>query len=119
MTLIQGQVADDLQAYENAMWMTTAFFIPTSSLSPLWGRFGTIFPIRVLVIPMALFMAAGSFVCSRATAFVPFIVGRVLSGIAGGAVLSLSIIIVLELTTKRRRGLFIGLVNAGFTSGVA
>ncbi len=31
----------------------------------------------------------------------------------------LAFILVLELTTKRRRGLFIGLLNAGFTTGVS
>lgn len=30
----------------------------------------------------------------------------------------LSFILILELTTKRRRGLFIGMVNAGFTTGI-
>ena len=31
----------------------------------------------------------------------------------------LAFILILELTTKRRRGLFIGMVNAGFTTGIS
>lgn len=33
--------------------------------------------------------------------------------------MTVSFILVLELTGKKRRGLFIGLVNAGFTTGVS
>jgi predicted MFS family arabinose efflux permease len=47
------------------------------------------------------------------------LVGRALSGVGAAGILTISIILVLELTTKRTRGLFIGLVNAGYTSGVA
>jgi MFS family permease len=33
--------------------------------------------------------------------------------------MTISFILVLELSGKKRRGLFLGLVNAGFTTGVA
>lgn len=42
-----------------------------------------------------------------------------ISGIGTAGILSISIIFVLELASKKRRGLFVGLVNAGYTTGVA
>lgn len=45
--------------------------------------------------------------------------GRVVSGIGAAGILTISIILVLEFSGKERRGLLVGLVNAGYTSGVA
>ena len=56
---------------------------------------------------------------SQARSFVAFIAGRIVSGMGAAGIMTISIILVLELTGKKRRGLFIGLINAGYTSGVA
>ena len=48
-----------------------------------------------------------------------FLLGRAIQGIGGAGIMTVSFILVLELTGKKRRGLFIGLVNAGFTTGVS
>lgn len=117
--MIQGQVAEDLGAYEEAMWFTTAFFIPASSLAPVAGRLADIFSPRSLIIPVAVLIAAGSLIASLAKTFAVFILGRSLTGAGCGGVLTLSVILVLDLTTKRKRGLFIGLLNAGYTIGIS
>ena len=119
MTIIQGTIAQELQAYGSAMWFTTAYLIPMSSLAPLAGRLATIFAPRSLVLPISLFVALGALVTSRARSFAVFILGRVLTGVGGAGVLTLSLILVLDLSDKKSRGLFIGLVNAGFTVGVS
>ena len=119
MTMIQGKIAEDLNAYKNAMWFTSSFLIPMSSLAPVTGRLATIFPPRGLVLPIATFMAIGSLVCSQATTFGVFITGRVIAGLGGAGVLTLAIIVVLELSSKKTRGVLVGLVNAGFTLGVS
>ncbi len=119
MTIIQGQIADDIDAHAQAIWFTTAYLIPLSSLAPVAGRLATIFSPRTLVVPIALAFSIGSLVTSRATSFGAIAAGRAIAGLGGAGVLSLCIIFTLELTSKKRRGLFIGLVNTGFTSGVA
>ena len=48
-----------------------------------------------------------------------FLVGRVVTGIGSAAITPVALILVTELTSKRRRGLFIGLVNTGYTIGVS
>lgn len=117
--MIQGKLAEDLDAYEAAMWFTSAYLIPMSSLAPVTGRLATIFPARNLVLPVAAFIATGSLVCSRATTFGAFIAGRVIAGVGGAGVLTLAVIVVLELTSKKTRGVYVGMVNACFTFGVS
>ena len=67
----------------------------------------------------AVTLAMGAFITSRATSLAVFLAGRAITGVGAAGILTLAIILVIELTTKRRRGLFIGLVNAGFTTGVS
>ncbi len=66
-----------------------------------------------------MIFSIGGLVVSQAPSFTVFLVGRAISGVGAAGILTISIILVLELTSKKRRGVFIGLVNAGYTSGVA
>ncbi|KAI5462711.1 major facilitator superfamily domain-containing protein [Mariannaea sp. PMI_226] len=120
MTLIQGTIAAELHAYDNnAMWFSSAFLIPMSSLAPIAGRLATIFPPRLLILYVAGLMAVGSALCATASTFAGFLAGRVISGLGGAGVLTLAVIFGLELTTEKTRGLVMGGINAGFTVGVS
>ncbi|KAJ4396043.1 hypothetical protein N0V93_000259 [Gnomoniopsis smithogilvyi] len=119
ITMIQGYIADDLDAHDKAIWFTSVFLIVVGCTSPLSGRLATIFSLRHMVLASALLFAAGAVICSRATSFVAFILGRAITGMGGGCIMTLSLILVLQLTSRKRRGLFIGMVNAGFTLGVS
>lgn len=119
ITMVQGYIADDLDAHDKAIWFTSVYLIVVGSTAPLAGRLATIFSLRHMVLVSALLFAAGAVICSRATSFVVFILGRTLTGMGGGCIMTLALILVLQLTSRKRRGLFIGLVNAGFTLGVS
>ena len=119
MTMTQSTVAADLDAYEEAMWFTSAYLITTSSCAPLVGRLSTIFTPGIMILFSSFFFAVGAIVASQAHSFAVFILGRCLVGVGGAGVMTLSLILVLQLTTKKRRGLFVGMVNAGFTIGLS
>ncbi|EEY14354.1 conserved hypothetical protein [Verticillium alfalfae VaMs.102] len=102
ITMAQSAIAEDLQAYEEALWFTSSYLISTSAMSPLIGRLATIFSPRVLVLPTGLFFAAGGAVTATAHSFGVFILGRVLTGIGGAGITNLAIILVLELTSKTK-----------------
>lgn len=117
--MAQGSIAEDLGAHEQVLWLTTSFLIPMSSFAPVAGRLASIYQPRTLVPPISLFFAVGSLLCALANSFTVFIIGRVIAGVGAAGVLTLSIITVLELTSRKQRGIFIGLVNAGMTIGVS
>lgn len=119
MTMIQGHIAEDLDAYDSAMWFTSTYLIVMASTSPLAGRLVTIFSLRSMVLVSALLFAAGALVTSRAHSFAVFVAGRALTGLGGGCVMTLALILVLQLSSRKRRGLLLGIVNAGFTVGVS
>jgi hypothetical protein len=119
ITMIQGAIAADLDAYDDTMWFTSGYLITMSSLAPLSGRLAAIFSPRSLVLPIAVSVALGSVLCACAGSFAVFVLGRVVTGVGGAGVMALAIILVLDLTDKTRRGLVMGMVNAGFTVGVS
>ncbi|KAK4463384.1 major facilitator superfamily domain-containing protein [Cladorrhinum samala] len=115
----QSTIASDLDAYAYAMWFTSSYLIAMSSTAPLIGRLSMIFSPGLMILTSSLFFSLGAIVTSIAPSFAVFIFGRVLCGIGSGGVMTLCMILVIQLTSKRRRGLWIGLVNAGFTFGVS
>ncbi|KAK0651589.1 major facilitator superfamily domain-containing protein [Cercophora newfieldiana] len=115
----QGTIAADLDAYENAMWLTSSYLISMSSVAPLVGRFAQQFSPGAMILFSSFFFSLGAIVTSQARSFAVFILGRVLVGVGGGGIMTLSLILVIQLTSKRRRGLMIGLTNAGFTIGLS
>ncbi len=90
-----------------------------SSTSPLCARLAQIFSPRSCVFVFSLFFAAGGIVTSTALSLRNFLIGRAIQGVGGAGIMTVSFILVLELAGKKNRGLFIGLLNTGFTIGVS
>ncbi|KAI2623793.1 major facilitator superfamily domain-containing protein [Xylaria nigripes] len=118
ITMAQSTIAADLDTYEEAMWFTTSFLVAMSSTSPLTGKLATIFTPRSMVLASSVLFSIGAIITSQARSFAVFILGRVITGLGSGGVTVLAFILVLELTTKKNRGFYVGLTNAGFTTGV-
>jgi len=64
-------------------------------------------------------LGLGALLTSFAQTFASFIVGRIITGVGAAGVFTVSIIVVLELSGPTKRGAVIGLLNSGFTVGVA
>jgi predicted MFS family arabinose efflux permease len=86
---------------------------------PLVGRLCQIFSSRNYIFASIIIQCIGLLITSIAPKLWMFLVGRVFTGIGSAAVTPVALILVTELTSKRRRGLFIGLVNTGYTIGVS
>lgn len=112
ITTTQSTIAADLDAYEYAMWFTSSYMITMSSVAPLIGRLSMIFTPGHMILIASCFFSVGAVVTSQARSFVVFIVGRILVGIGGGGIMTLAMILVIQLTSKKSRGLWIGLTNA-------
>ncbi|KAJ5197745.1 uncharacterized protein N7498_006862 [Penicillium cinerascens] len=119
MTTAQSYIAADLDAFAEATWFTSAFMIAMSSVTPLSGRLSEIFTPRIYVTFSGLVLALGLFITAAAPTLAVFLLGRVVTGIGSGGLMSVAIILVLDLASPKRRGLYIGVINAGYTTGVA
>jgi len=90
-----------------------------SSVVPLGGRLSQIFSPQIYLLFSSLVTAAGLLVTGLAKTLAVFLLGRVVTGCGSAGVMTTSIMLVLDLASKKRRGLFIGMVNTGYTTGVA
>ncbi|OQO04241.1 hypothetical protein B0A48_10852 [Cryoendolithus antarcticus] len=119
LTTTQSAIASDLDAFELTSWFTSAYLIAMSALGPLNGKFAAVFTPRITIFASSVMLAIGVVISGLASGFRDFIVGRIFAGIGAAGIFTVSIIIVLELTGSKRRGLAIGMLNTGFTIGVA
>ncbi|KUJ11835.1 MFS general substrate transporter [Mollisia scopiformis] len=119
ITTTQSKIAEDLDAFAAASWFTSAYLIAASSISPLSARLAQVFSPRVCVLVSSVFFALGGLIASQAQDLTGFLAGRAVQGLGGAGIMTISFILVLELAGKKRRGLYIGLVNTGFTIGVS
>ncbi|KAM0715029.1 hypothetical protein Q7P37_009494 [Cladosporium fusiforme] len=119
LTTTQSAIAADLDAFDKTTWFTSAYLIAMSALGPLNGKLAAVFTPRITMFASTVLLAIGTITSGLAGDFSSFIIGRVFTGIGAAGIFTVSIIIVLELTSAKQRGLAIGLLNTGFTIGVA
>ncbi|KAE8153153.1 major facilitator superfamily domain-containing protein [Aspergillus avenaceus] len=119
MTTAQSDIAADLDAFSETTWFNSAYLIAASSVTPLAGRLSQIFTPRVYVLFSCVVLSIGLFITAASRNLTVFLLGRALTGCGGGGIMVTTIILTLDLTSKKRRGLFIGLINVGMTTGVS
>lgn len=66
-----------------------------------------------------MIISMGSVITSTAGTFEHFIIGRIVTGAGGGGIFIVSSIMAIQMTSPKRRGLYIGLANSGMTVGVS
>lgn len=119
MTTIQSSIAVDLDAFQSASWFTSTYFVAGASITPLAGRLCKIFSPRSYILVSSIIMAIGALITSLSPRLAVFLVGRAVTGIGGAAVFPVSLILVIELTSTKRRGLYLGCINTCYTIGIA
>jgi MFS family permease len=119
ITTIQSPIASDLGVSDEVSWFTSAYLIAITSIMPVAGRLCTIFSVRVYLVASVLIQVCGLFLTSQATALATFLAGRAVTGIGSAAITPIAFILVTELTSPQRRGLYFGCINTGYTAGVA
>ncbi|KAF2680985.1 MFS general substrate transporter [Lentithecium fluviatile CBS 122367] len=119
LTTTQSAIAADLDAFEQASWFTSSYLIAMSSLAPLMGRLSQVFSPRLCMFSSTVIICVGCVATALSNTFTMFMVGRALTGAGAAGVLIVAIIIVIQMTSPARRGLYIGLANSGMTVGVS
>ncbi|EDP52303.1 MFS multidrug transporter, putative [Aspergillus fumigatus A1163] len=119
LTTAQLDIAEDFDAFSETTWFSSAYLIAMSSVSPLAGRLCQIFTARNYTLFSVGILSVGLFVTAASQSLPVFLFGRALSGCGSAGVMVTSFIFILDLASKRRRGLFIGLLNVGVTTGIS
>ena len=119
MTTIQSPIAEELGASSEVTWFNSAYLIAVTSLTPISGKLCQIFTPPVYLLASIVVQAIGILTTSQARSTHVFLAGRAVTGIGTAAVTPVAFILVTKLTPPKRRGIFFGLINTGYTTGLA
>lgn len=117
LSTLVADIASDLDAIPYISWITTAYLLSTSIVQPL-GRLSDIFGRKPMLQGCIFIFTLGCLQCATASTTTAFVVGRFLSGFAGG-LNTLGTIIMSDLIPLRKRGVFQGLGNTFYALGAS
>ncbi|KAJ3168162.1 hypothetical protein HDU88_001600 [Geranomyces variabilis] len=87
------QIASDLNAVASMTWIGTSYLLTTTALQPMYGKLSDIFGRRVMMLSCITVFVLGNLVCALAPTMRLLIIGRVISGVGGAGLQSLTLII--------------------------
>ncbi|TAQ83391.1 hypothetical protein B7494_g8286 [Chlorociboria aeruginascens] len=98
-------------------WLASAYLISNAAFQPLSGRLTDIFSRRAGLVVSNVLFAIGNLVCGLATNEWAMIAGRVIAGMGGGGLMSISTFVASDLVPLRKRGMIQGVGNLSFGAG--
>lgn len=108
-------IVEDLGGLRQASWITIGYMLAMAASVPIYGWLGDNFGrAKILMIALVVF-ALGSIVSASAGTMDHMIAGRILQGLGGGGLMSLSQSLIGELVPIRQRARFQGYFAAMFT----
>lgn len=101
-------------------WLASAYLIANAALQPLSGRLTDIYGRKAGLIFSNVFFAAGNLICGLARHQWVMILGRVVAGMGGGGLNTISSFVASDLVPLRKRGIYQGFGNIcwGLGSGL-
>ncbi|KAL8704060.1 MAG: hypothetical protein Q9201_002759 [Fulgogasparrea decipioides] len=111
MATLAAPIATSFTSLPLLAWLVTAFFIGQAAAQPLSGKLTDIFSRQWGMIFSNVVFAGGNIICGFAKEKWIMILGRLVAGIGGGCVNSVSTILVSDLVPLRQRGIWQGIGN--------
>ncbi len=107
-------IAGDLGGAERVSWIVIAYLIAATIASPVYGRLGDLLGRkRLMYVALAVFIGA-SLICALSNGILMLTAGRVLQGLGGGGLMTLSQALIGETVPPRERARY-----QGFLASVA
>ena len=107
-------IAGELGEVERVSWVVVSYLVAATIAAPVYGRLGDVLGRRrLLFVALALFIAASA-LCALAPGIPALTAARVLQGLGGGGLMTLSQALVGEAVPPRERGRYQGYLASVF-----
>ncbi|TPX08157.1 uncharacterized protein E0L32_001947 [Thyridium curvatum] len=114
---LSAPIASEFQSLSLLSWLATAYLIANAACQPISGRLTDIFGRGPGLVFSNVFFAIGNLICGLAQSDGVMILGRVVAGIGGGGLMSISTFLASDLVPLRKRGIIQGIGNIAYGSG--
>ncbi|KAI1429539.1 major facilitator superfamily domain-containing protein [Xylaria sp. FL1777] len=117
MATLSAPISSEFQSLSLLPWLATAYLISNAACQPISGRLTDIFGRGPGLIFSNIFFAAGNLICGLAPNAEVMIAGRVVAGIGGGGLMTISTFLGTDLVPLRNRGIVQGMGNIFYGTG--
>ena len=114
---LSAPISSEFHSLSLLSWLATAYLISNAACQPISGRLTDIFGRGPGLVFSNIFFAAGNLICGFAKDEYSMILGRVIAGIGGGGLMSISTFLGSDLIPLRKRGIAQGIGNICYGSG--
>ncbi|KKA28396.1 hypothetical protein TD95_000218 [Thielaviopsis punctulata] len=114
---LSAPISSEFSSMRLFSWLATAYLISNAACQPISGRLTDIFGRGPGLVFSNIVFALGNLMCGLARNEVWMIAGRVVAGIGGGGIMSISTFLGSDLVPLRKRGVLQGIGNVCYGSG--
>ncbi|MFE9611408.1 MDR family MFS transporter [Streptomyces sp. NPDC006012] len=111
------RIAEDLHGFDDIAWVSAAYLLASTAVTPLWGKLGDMFGRKRLYLAATSIFLIASVACGLAQNLLELIGARVLQGVGGGGMIVLTFALVGDIVAPSERGRYQGMFGSVY--GVA
>ncbi|MFI7386621.1 MDR family MFS transporter [Streptomyces sp. NPDC049813] len=111
------RIAGDLNGFDDIAWVSAAYLLASTAVTPLWGKLGDMLGRKRLYLTATSVFLVASVACGLARNLPELIGARVLQGVGGGGMIVLTFALVGDIVAPHERGRYQGMFGSVY--GVA
>ena len=104
----------ELGGFDWLAWVVSGYLVAVAVVTPIYGKLGDLYGRRLMLsVSIGIFLAA-SVLCALSTSMAMLVLARVLQGVGGGGLISISQGIIADVISPRERGRYQGYVSGTY-----
>ena len=109
-------IAGSLGEVERVSWIVVAYLVANTIAAPVYGRLGdALGRKKIMFVALGVFVAA-SLLCAASTSILMLTFGRLVQGVGGGGLMTLSQALIAEAVPPRERGRYQGYLSGMYAT---